>query len=147
MEILQILNSGFHGIANDADFYPPEHEAELKQLNDTVIYNCINNGVYRCGFARSQDAYNTAVTELFTALDQVETRLSNTRYLTGNKFTWLDLRLFHTLVRFDPVYTCYFKTNHARLADYPNLLGFVRDIYSNEAVARTINMAHIKAHY
>ena len=77
----------------------------------------------------------------------MEARLGKSRFLTGDAFTWLDLRLYHTLVRFDPVYTCYFKTNEKRIADYPNLLGFVRDVYSREAVRRSTNIKHIKAHY
>merc|ERR1712087_1033033 len=106
-----------------------------------------NNGVYRCGFARSQESYDEAILKLFDALAQLEERLSQTRYLTGRTFTWLDLRLFMTLVRFDPVYITYFKTNKKRLADYPNLLGFVRDVYSMEPIKRSIDMDHIKIHY
>ena len=119
---------------------------ELQDLND-IIYTEVNNGVYRAGFARKQQAYEAAVSGLFAALDQMEARLATKRFLTGPRFTWLDLRFFHTLVRFDPVYTCYFKTNEKRIADYPNLLAYMRDIYSIESVGRTINMEHIKTHY
>lgn len=147
-DILKMLNSEFDEFAkNDIDLYPPELQDMLQELNDTLIYPKVNNGVYKCGFARSQEAYDAAVTELFDALEELEERLSKSRYLGGNVFTWLDLRLFMTMVRFDPVYVTYFKTNKKRLADYPNLLGFVRDVYSMEPVKRSINMDHIKTHY
>ena len=147
-EILQIFNSAFGDLATNSaiDLFPAVHEQELYGLNK-LVYGSVNNGVYRAGFARKQAAYDTAVGELYVALDQLEERLAAKRYLTGAKFTWLDLRLFHTLVRFDCVYHTYFKTNEKRIADYPNLLGFVRDVYSNESVGRTINFAHIKTHY
>lgn len=148
-EILKMLNSDFDNFATNPDLnmYPRENEMELIKLNDSVVYPKVNNGVYRSGFARSQEAYEQAVTDVFAALEVLEQRLSMQRYLTGDQFTWLDLRLFMTLVRFDPVYITYFKTNEKRIADYPNLLGYVRDIYSNEAIQRSINMKHIKAHY
>jgi len=117
------------------------------RLDKEIVYHKVNNGVYRSGFAKSQAAYNTAVKDVFTALDQLETILGKRRFLGGDKFTWLDLRLYHTLVRFDPVYTVYFKTNERRIADYPNLLGFVRDVYSIEPVRRSTNIKHIKMHY
>lgn len=151
MDILRILNSKFNTVAKNPtlDLYPGgEDEKALLELNDKTIYNSINNGVYRCGFAKTQVAYDEAVVELFGALDEVEERLSKSRFLISNtQFTWLDLRLFHTLVRFDPVYTCYFKTNQKRISDYPNLLGFIRDVYQIPAVKRSINMNHIKTHY
>lgn len=149
-EILRMFNTAFNGLAANPtlDLFPEQHEEALLKLNDEVIYPNINNGVYRSGFARSQEAYEAAVTQVFTALDQVELRLSTSRFLSGQvDFTWLDLRLFHTLVRFDPVYVVYFKTNEKRIADYPNLLGFMRDVYSRPAIQRTINMKHIKTHY
>ncbi len=148
-DILRMLNSEFDALAKnpETNLYPSELEDTLKELNDSLVYPNVNNGVYRCGFARSQEAYDEAVVNLFQALDELEERLSKTRYLTGKQFTWLDLRLFMTLVRFDPVYITYFKTNKKRLVDYPNLLGFVRDVYSMEPVKRTINMDHIKTHY
>lgn len=147
-DILRMLNSEFNELAkNDIDLYPVDLEETLKELNDSLVYPYVNNGVYRCGFARSQEAYDDAVTKLFDALENLEERLSFTRYLAGDTFTWLDLRLFMTLVRFDPVYITYFKTNQKRLADYPNLLGFVRDVYSIEPVKKSINMDHIKTHY
>jgi len=148
-DIMRMLNDEFQDLATrpDVDLFPAELEDELRQLNDATIYPKINNGVYRCGFARSQEAYDKAVGELFAALDDVEARLGGRRYLGGDTFTWLDLRLFMTLVRFDPVYATYFKTNAKRLADYPNLLGFVRDCYADADVRSCINMDHIKTHY
>lgn len=148
-EILRMLNFEFNDIAKnpEMDLYPTELEDELKELNDSLVYPKVNNGVYRCGFAKSQLAYDEAVAELFDAMEVLEERLSKQRYLGGNQFTWLDLRLFMTLVRFDPVYITYFKTNKKRIVDYPNLLGFVRDVYSMENVKRAINMDHIKTHY
>ena len=112
-----------------------------------VIYNHVNNGVYRAGFARAQATHDAAIKGLYETLEMLETRLASRRYLCGERFTWLDLRLFHTLVRFDPVYQTYFKTNSKRISDYPNLLGFTRDIWSIEGVKRTINIDHIKTHY
>jgi putative glutathione S-transferase len=149
VEILHMLNSAFGSIARfpDVDLFPSHVQKECIRLNQELVYPKINNGVYRCGFARSQQAYDTAVEELFEALQEVEEKLGQSRFLTGASYTWLDMRLFHTLVRFDPVYTCYFKTNEKRIADFPNLLGFMRDVFSRDAVRRSINMKHIKAHY
>jgi len=149
MEILRMLNKEFNAIAKNPtlDLYPADFEEELQKLNDDLVYPNINNGVYRCGFATSQKAYEKAAEKLFEALDVLEERLSERRYLVGSQFTWLDLRLFMTLVRFDPVYVTYFKTNLRRIADYPNLLGYVRDIYSMDEVKDAINMDHIKMHY
>jgi len=150
-EILPMLNSQFNDIAKhpDLDFYPEDLQEELDELNKSIVYPKVNNGVYKCGFARSQEAYDVAVTELFEALDFLEEKLSTQRYLggEGTRFTWLDLRLFMTLVRFDPVYITYFKTNQKRLVDYPNLLGYTRDIYAMEEIRKVINMDHIKTHY
>ena len=148
-DILKMLNSEFNSFAKnpEVDLYPEDIEDDLVSLNDSIVYPKVNNGVYRCGFARSQDAYDTAVVELFAALDTLEGMLAKKRYLGGRHFTWLDLRLFMTLVRFDPVYTTYFKTNQRRIADYPSLLGFVRDVYSIAPVRSSINMDHIKVHY
>ncbi len=147
-EILRMLNFEFEEFAKcKINFYPPELENSLNELNDKLIYPKVNNGVYKCGFARSQEAYDSEVTILFKALEELEERLGQSRYLCGEDFTWLDLRLFMTLVRFDPVYITYFKTNQKRLVDYPNLLGFVRDVYSNDAIKKSINMNHIKIHY
>lgn len=152
-EILKMINSEFDAFAkhDKVDLYPSDLQQELQELNDTLIYPKVNNGVYRCGFANTQEAYDAAVTDLFEALDVLEERLAQSRYLCNDEksspFTWLDLRLFNTLVRFDPVYITYFKTNQKRIVDYPNLLGFVRDVYSMETVKKSINMDHIKTHY
>jgi len=150
-EILRIFHDHLKPLATkneDLDMYPGGSVGqELQELNDRLVYPCINNGVYRCGFAKSQGAYDAAVAGLFAGLEELEVRLGKTRFLSGDRITWLDLRLFHTLVRFDPVYTCYFKTNVKRIADFPNLLGFVRDVYTIEPIRRSINMSHIKTHY
>jgi len=148
-EILKMLNNEFNSLAKDPELnlYPEELAEELQTFNDELVYPKVNNGVYRCGFAKSQQAYEKAAGELFESLDVLEERLSKARYLGGSKFTWLDLRLFMTLVRFDPVYVTYFKTNLKRISDYPNLLGFVRDVYSMPAMKEVINMDHIKTHY
>lgn len=148
-EIMKMLNFEFDEYAKnpDLDLYPEDIQKELQELNDSLVYPKVNNGVYRCGFAKSQEAYNTAVGELFESLEVLEKKLSKQRYLGGDRFTWLDLRLFMTLVRFDPVYITYFKTNEKRLVDYPNLLGFVRDVYSIPEVKSVLSIDHIKTHY
>jgi len=148
-EILRMLNFQFNDIAKnpDVNLYPEDLEEELKELNDSLVYPKVNNGVYRSGFARSQEAYDAAVSDVFEALEILEEKLGKQRYLGGDRFTWLDLRLFNTLVRFDPVYVTYFKTNKKRIMDYPNLLGFVRDVYAMDNVKKSINMDHIKTHY
>jgi len=149
-EIMRMLNDEFnHLCANPSlNLYPSDMESELQELNNSLIYPTLNNGVYRCGFAKGQSAYNEAIDQLFATMDVLEEKLGNQRYLGGgDHFTWLDLRLFMTLVRFDPVYITYFKTNTKRIVDYPNLLGFVRDIYSNEHVKNNLSIDHIKTHY
>ena len=148
-EIIRMFNSAFDGIEGvDAtlDFYPESHRAEIDAVNER-IYDTVNNGVYKAGFATSQDAYEDAVTALFETLDWLEDRLSGQRYLVGNALTEADWRLFTTLIRFDPVYVGHFKCNIRRLADYPNLWAYTRDLYQTERVAQTVNMAHIKQHY
>lgn len=149
LEILRMFDSAFGDLATNADvtIFPPELEDELAALNQETVYPKVNNGVYRCGFAQKQGAYDEAEEELFRSLDLLETKLASQRFLGGQKFTWLDLRLFHTLVRFDPVYVTYFKTNQRRIADYEALFGFMRDVFSMPAIARSVNMAHIKTHY
>jgi putative glutathione S-transferase len=128
------------------DFYPPELRAEIDALN-ARIYPSINNGVYRCGFATTQDAYEEAFGELFAALDQIEERLDKQRYLVGDRITEADWRLFTTLVRFDPVYVGHFKCNLRRVADYPNLSGYTRELFQVPGVAETCDFVHIKRHY
>lgn len=146
-DIIRILNDAFDAYARtDADFYPPHLRAEIDAIN-RFVYENVNNGVYRCGFATSQQAYEQAVRQLFEALDALEERLSRWRYLVGNGVTEADLRLFPTLMRFDAVYCIHFKCSVRRIADYPNLSGYLRDVYQLPGVAATVNMDHIKRHY
>ena len=146
-EIIRMFNSAFNHLVNNTDdFYPVNLRAEIDQLNEW-IYSSINNGVYKAGFATSQAAYDTAYNALFTALDKLELRLATQRYLTGNTLTEADIRLFTTLIRFDPVYVGHFKTNKRRIVDYPHLFGYVKDIFQLEGIAATVNFEHIKQHY
>ncbi|QOF70468.1 glutathione S-transferase family protein [Aminobacter sp. SR38] len=146
-EIIRMLNQAFDAWGDAAvDFYPEALRGEIDAVNE-LVYPSINNGVYRAGFATSQTAYEEAFNELFAALDTLEDRLSRQRYLVGNTLTEADWRLFTTLVRFDPVYVGHFKTNLRRIADYPNLSNYLRDLYQVQGVAETVNMLHIKAHY
>jgi putative glutathione S-transferase len=146
-EIIRMLNSAFDEWGDaSVDFYPQALRAEIDAVND-LVYPAVNNGVYRAGFATTQEAYEEAFSELFTALDTVEDRLSRQRYLVGDRLTEADWRLFTTLVRFDPVYVGHFKCNLRRIADYPNLSNYLRDLFQVPGVAQTVNMRHIKAHY
>ncbi|MEM9059734.1 MAG: glutathione S-transferase family protein [Pseudomonadota bacterium] len=146
-EIIRMLNSAFDGLTgNTLDFYPEDLRAEIDAVN-APIYDHVNNGVYKSGFATSQEAYDSAVTALFDELDRLETRLSHSRYLLGDRITEADWRLFTTLVRFDPVYVGHFKCNIRRLADYPALWGYTRELYQWPGVAATVNMEHIRHHY
>ena len=149
-EIIRMLNSAFDAFAHtdlaDVDFYPEALRAEIDEINEPV-YNNVNNGVYRAGFAKTQEAYNTAYDRLFSTMDELEDRLSKQRYLVGDQITEADWRLFTTLVRFDAVYYNHFKTNKNRLMDYPNLWGYTRELYQVPGVAETVNMDHIKYHY
>jgi putative glutathione S-transferase len=146
-EIIRMFNSAFDGIgAKSEDFYPDTLRTEIDALNDR-IYDAVNNGVYKAGFATTQEAYEAAVIPLFATLDWLEDRLSTQRYLTGASVAEADFRLFTTLVRLDPVYVGHFKCNIRRIADYPNLSGYVRDLYQIRGVAQTVNMEHIKNHY
>ena len=128
------------------DLYPEELRAEIDALNEHV-YTDVNNGVYRCGFAPSQEAYDQAVVVLFDRLDELEARLGERRYLFGDAITEADVRLWVTLVRFDAVYVTHFKANLRRLVDYPNLWAYARDLYSVPAFGDTTNFDHIKRHY
>ena len=128
------------------DLYPAVLRKEIDGVNDWV-YPCINDGVYKCGFAKSQGAYLEAVTQLFESLDLVEYVLSQSRYLAGGVLTEADIRLFMTLVRFDEVYVVYFKCNVRRIADYPNMRNYLRDIYQLPGMSSCVNMEHIKTHY
>lgn len=146
-EIIRMFNSAFDELGVvDGDYYPENLREEIDRLN-TRIYDTVNNGVYKAGFATTQEAYEEALTPLFETLDWLEQRLTKLRYLTGNLITEADWRLFTTLVRFDPVYVGHFKCNLKRLVDYPNLWAYTRDLYQRPGIAETINMAHIKNHY
>ncbi len=146
-EIIRMFNSAFDGIgALPGDYYPHEWRGEIDEIN-ARIYSNVNNGVYKAGFATTQEAYEEAVFPLFETLDWLEDRLSTRRYLMGDRLSEADWRLFTTLVRFDPVYVGHFKCNIRRLTDYPNLWAYTRDLYQHEGVADTINMHHIKDHY
>jgi len=146
-EIIRMFNSAFAEITGPGqDYYPEELREEIDEIN-ALVYDKINNGVYKSGFATRQQAYEEHVTQLFDALDTVERRLSGNRYLTGDGLTEADWRLFTTLVRFDPVYVGHFKCNIRRIADYPALSGYLRELYQVPGVAETVNMEHIKSHY
>ncbi len=146
-EIIRMFNSAFDGITgNTLDFWPEAERDAIEEVN-ARIYDTVNNGVYKSGFATSQEAYDAAVHPLFDTLDWLEERLSQNRYLMGDHITEADWRLFTTLVRFDPVYHLHFKCNRKRLIDYPNLWGYTRELYQVEGVAETVNMDHIVGHY
>jgi putative glutathione S-transferase len=132
--------------ASGPRFCPPELESDIDAVN-TFVYGSINNGVYKCGFATTQEAYEEAVKKLFAALGQIDLRLSGSRYLVGETLTEADWRLFTTLLRFDPVYVGHFKCNIKRLVDYPNLWAYTRELYQVPGVAETVNFDHIKDHY
>ncbi len=146
-EIIRMFNSAFDEVSALAgDFIPSELLAEIDDINE-FVYSAVNNGVYKSGFATTQAAYEEAVNELFDALDVLEKRLKDQRYLVGNTITEADWRLFTTLVRFDAVYVGHFKCNLRRIVDYHNLWGYLRDLYQVPGIAETVNMEHIKAHY
>lgn len=148
-EIIRMFNSAFDGLDGvraDLDFYPEPLRDRIDAINDP-IYHRINNGVYKCGFATTQEAYEEAFAELFDQLDAVETLLTTNRYLVGDTLTEADWRLFTTLVRFDPVYVGHFKCNRQRIADFPALSGYLRELYQMPGIAETVNMLHIKNHY
>ncbi|MBT6096288.1 MAG: glutathione S-transferase family protein [Rhodospirillaceae bacterium] len=146
-EIIRMFNSAFDDIgAKSGDFYPETLRGEIDAIND-VIYRTVNNGVYRSGFATTQAAYEEAVTALFATLDELETRLGENRYLMGDVVTEADWRLFTTLLRFDPVYVGHFKCNIRRLRDYPNLSGYLRELYQVSGIRETVDIDYIKTHY
>jgi len=148
-EILRIFDSQFQELCKNPEviLHPPELEEASKLLNDSTIYERINNGVYRCGFARTQSAYEEAFEELFDALDEVDERLGKQRYLCGDKLCWLDLRLFMTLIRFDEVYVVYFKTNKKLIREYHNLYNYMIDVFQTKGIGEVISMSQIKTHY
>ncbi len=146
-EIVRILNSAFDAFGDaELDLYPAPLREEIDRIND-FVYERINNGVYKAGFATTQEAYQEAVTALFEALDRIEQRLAGQRYLAGDRITEADWRLFPTLLRFDPVYVGHFKCNIRRLADYRHLWDYTRELYQVPGVADTVALDHIKRHY
>ncbi|MDX8346774.1 glutathione S-transferase family protein [Cognatiyoonia sp. IB215446] len=146
-EIIRMFNSAFDTITGNTDDYWPEALRDaIAPVNDR-IYDTLNNGVYKSGFATTQEAYDAAVHPLFDTLDWLEDRLSQNRYLMGDTLTEADWRLWTTLVRFDPVYHLHFKCNRKRIADYPNLSGYLRELYQMPGIAETVNMEHIVRHY
>ncbi len=146
-EILRMFNAAFDELTGSTlDYYPKEWRAQIDAVNERV-YRDVNNGVYRCGFATTQSAYEEAFAALFDALDWLERCLGQRRYLLGERLTEADWRLFTTLLRFDAVYHGHFKCNLQRIADYPNLSGYLRELYQVEGVAATVDFWHIKQHY
>lgn len=146
-DIIRMFNSAFDAVgARAGDFYPEMLRPEIDALN-ALIYERINNGVYRAGFATSQNAYEEAVRQLFETLEQLETRLTKQRYLLGERISEADWRLFTTLIRFDAVYYGHFKCNIKRLVDYPNLWAYTRELYQWPGIAQTLNLSHVKTHY
>ena len=146
-EIIRMFNSAFDAVgAQPGDYYPEALRKDIDAVNERV-YGDVNNGVYRCGFATTQAAYEEALHALFDAVDWLEERLATRRYLVGNAVTEADWRLFTTLVRFDPVYVGHFKTNLRRLFDYPNLFAYTRELYQVPGVKETVDFLHIKRHY
>ncbi len=146
-EIIRMFNSAFDEIgAQKGDYYPEAVRSAIDDINER-IYHTVNNGVYKAGFATTQDAYEEALIPLFESLDWLDERLATSRYLMGDNLTEADWRLFTTLLRFDPVYVGHFKCNIRRIEDYPNLSAYVRDLYQQPGVAATVHMDHIKGHY
>jgi glutathionyl-hydroquinone reductase len=146
-EIIRMLNSAFDAFTEvRTDFYPEALRADIDRVNE-LVYPNINNGVYRTGFATTQEAYEEAFTNLFDALDEIERRLARQRYLVGEQITEADWRLFTTVIRFDAVYVGHFKCNLRRIDDYPNLSNYLRDLYQVPGVADTVDLGHIKRHY
>jgi putative glutathione S-transferase len=146
-DIIRMFNSAFDGIgATEGDYYPEPLRDEIDEVN-ARIYSTVNNGVYKSGFATTQEAYEEAVEPLFESLEWLDGRLSTRRYLMGDRITEADWRLFTTLLRFDPVYVGHFKCNRRRIVDFENLWPYVRDLYQVPGVADTVHMGHIKSHY
>ncbi len=151
-EIIRMFNSAFDGLTGNTDDYWPEHMRDDIEKVNARIYDTLNNGVYRCGFATSQRAYDDAVSKLFETLDWLEDRLSKKRYLMGDQITEADWRLVATLFRFDLVYHLHFKCNRSRIVDFPNLWAFTRELFqwvapNGSRIAETVNFDHIVRHY
>lgn len=147
-DIIRMLNAEFNDLAENPslDLYPSDLQAQINETNEW-IYNDINNGVYKCGFAKKQEPYDEAVTKLYAALDKCENILSKQKYLCGETVTEADVRLFVTLIRFDEVYAVHFKCNKKLLREYPNLFNYTKDIFQMPGMSSTVNMTHIKRHY
>ena len=146
-DMLRMFNSEFDAFTqSELDLYPERLRAEIDRIND-IVYPNVNNGVYRAGFAETQAAYDRAVHALFETLDELERLLGERRYLAGDRITEADWRLFTTLIRFDAVYYGHFKCNVRRIVDFPNLWGYLRELYQHEGIAETVNFDHIKRHY
>jgi putative glutathione S-transferase len=145
-DICRMFNDAFRALGNGVDLFPRDLADEQQMLSD-FIYEHINNGVYRAGFASAQKVYEKACRELFGALDEIERRLESRRYLLGSRIVETDWRMFCTLVRFDAVYHGHFKCNVRRIVDYPNLHGYLLDLYQQPGIAETVNIDHIKRHY
>jgi len=146
-EIIRMFNTAFDELTgNTDDYWPVAMRDQIEQVN-ARIYSTLNNGVYKCGFATSQPAYDAAVVPLFETLDWLEQRLTNTQYLMGAALTEADWRLFATLIRFDPVYHTHFKCNRKWLREYPNLWAYTRELYQWPGVRETVNLDHIVRHY
>jgi putative glutathione S-transferase len=147
-EIIRMLNTEFNAFARypDIDTYPEDMRDVIDKVNEWV-YPTINNGVYRCGFAKTQPAYDAAITELTESFDRIDQILQKTRFIAGDRFTEADIRLFVTLVRFDEVYAVYFKTNTRSCINTPSILNYLREVYQMPGVKDTVNMEQIKAHY
>ena len=146
-DIVRMFNRSFNDLtASPIDLYPESLKKEIDQINE-FLYTYINDGVYRAGFATNQAAYDLAVYPIFEALDQLEEKLSRNRYLLGAVLTESDWRLFPTLIRFDTVYYLHFKCNLRRIADYPNLYGYLKELYQMDGISETVNFEHIKNHY
>ncbi len=146
-EIIRMFNTAFDDLTGSSDdYWPSDLQADIEPVNDR-IYDTLNNGVYKSGFATTQEAYDKAVHPLFDTLDWLEDRLGDNRYLMGDQITEADWRLWTTLIRFDMVYHQHFKCNRKRIMDYPNLMGFTRELYQWDGVAKTVNFDHIVRHY
>ncbi len=146
-EIIRMFNSSFNKLTNNNnDYYPEDKRSKIEELNDK-IYDSINNGVYKAGFAKTQEAYDIAVTKLFKTLDELDNILEEKKYLTGDTITEADLRLIPTLLRFDIVYVTHFKCNKKQIKEYKNLSRYTKDLYNLRPIKDTTNLAHIKRHY
>ncbi len=146
-EIIRMFNSAFNTLTKNHDDYYPESQRDAIEYWNALIYPAINNGVYKCGFATTAEAYEAAFSALFDTLGKIDEHLSNSRFLVGNLLTEADWRLFTTLVRFDAVYVGHFKCNLRRIVDYPNLQDYLKALYQYRGIAKTVDIKHIKRHY